>query len=1831
MLLLVLMTTFPANAEQSQSVNSSIKVDQNFNHQNTRFPLSGMHVKVTCETCHKGGIFKGTPVACIGCHNTSLAKGKPLNHPKTSDQCVDCHNSFDFSQVHVDHSKISKGCISCHNNKTAEGKNKNHIKSNNNCEDCHLTSTWRIAHFDHETTHEPCQTCHDNIRATGKPFTHIRSTNDCAQCHRTVSWKVGVFDHTGIVDGCAKCHDGISATGKSSNHLNTSNACQNCHTTVAWSPAKFDHKDQSVQGAACVDCHDGRRATGRSNAHFATNTNDCALCHTTVAWKPANWDHQFALDLSSCVSCHTGQHLPALGKINAPNPHVPSNNDCTACHSATNFVTWAGAKMDHSAIFTGCVNCHNGTFLAAGKPVVAKNQTHIASTDSCESCHLALKGVSFKPAMLPLDHSQVKGACISCHNGKQSISTGPIVGKLQGLKATHLPTSDSCDFCHTTVQFIPATKFDHTQATNVANCVSCHNGVLATGMLTGPSKFHVPVLGGGQCTDCHTNFVAWVPAVFDHSKVTTVCLTCHNGTMAISKGKLTTKHQTHIATNLGCENCHTTTTWKTSLFNHSQIGATTCVTCHDGVQATGKINAAIKHIPTDNNCISCHTTIAWSPIAFDAAKHALVSPVCTDCHNGTQAITKGKLTAKPVPHLTIPASQNCSDCHTSFTTWVTTFTHNAATMGAKTCVQCHDSVQAKGKKNALVPHIPTSDTCNDCHKNFLTFNPVVFDAALHGLVSSTCADCHNGTAAISTGKLVMKPTPHIPTTANCANCHTSFTTWVTKFDHATRGAATCFSCHDGKLATGKPNNHVPASTTCDNCHSKTSFVAWLPVTLPFNHADPGVVGVACEKCHDGVLATGRDKAHILTSTAACASCHTSNVSWTPLNPSFHNFTVGTCFSCHDGAHATITKPITGKDAPHMKTTDVCESCHVANITGWTPAKMPFDHTQTTAACFACHDGAHKLAAGGPVVGKITGHVPTSNDCASCHTNVTSFKTWTMRHDDPVVYAATCVSCHDGQFSAVGVVARSKAATNPKAPTGHQTAAYNSCANCHTTISFVPAHFDHTAVLAGGTPCATCHDTGKPNAVVRPINHIAIIGGQPDCAQCHTTATWVTNAKPDHSTFTSATNCFSCHQPAPAGNAMPKSPSHYATDNACGFCHNTTSFKPANKFDHAHATSVTPCVTCHDGAPAHAPALGKASFPAHLTTSNTCENCHTGFISWVTTKFDHTDSVVKLATCVSCHDGAHSPAIARSPAHLASTTLCVNCHNTTNVGFKPAIAYDHTQFLGTCLSCHDGSKSISTGAVVARSATHFSTTALCQACHNTTKFTPAVAFDHTQTSATCLSCHDGSKTTVFKGLVLPKTPTHILSTNNCVNCHNTVAFKPGLQPRQTDHTQVIGTCFSCHNGARAISTGPIVGQLQGPTASHLPTGTVCETCHTTTSFIPALAFDHTGVAAGTCINCHNNVKAIGKPVSPVPHMATDNACDNCHKNFKAWKPVPAAQFQHADTLGTCYSCHGGSLTISTGKVTAKSTTHIASSTSCDTCHKSTVNWNVTPVQVDHTQVTGACISCHSGTAKLSLTGTLISFKSNTHLTTTNSCQACHANGGKPWTPAIAFDHTQALGTCVSCHDGAHKTTVMTVTGKDPAHLTTTNSCESCHVSGVVFNDWKVTPVTKFDHGQALGTCAACHDGVKKMGISGTLLDRKSATHFITTKDCALCHNTIAWNPMLNYVHTSPAYVAHTPVTTVPAGVAGCPVCHKQNNEKITFLQPGLFPNCATCHADKFKPSAHLKYSAPVTTFYTFSDLKDCTGACHVYADQTLSKITQSKPTFSHHRPTFSWWN
>lgn len=185
---------------------------------------------------------------------------------------------------------------------------------------------------------------------------------------------------------------------------------------------------------------------------------------------------------------------------------------------------------------------------------------------------------------------------------------------------------------------------------------------------------------------------------------------------------------------------------------------------------------------------------------------------------------------------------------------------------------------------------------------------------------------------------------------------------------------------------------------------------------------------------------------------------------------------------------------------------------------------------------------------------------------------------------------------------------------------------------------------------------------------------------------------------------------------------------------------------------------------------------------------------------------------------------------------------------------------------------------------------------------------------------------------------------------------------------------------------------------------------------------------------------------------------------------------------------------------------------------------------------------------------------------------------------------------APGSCFTCHNGS------SAKGKPQRHLPTAMSCDACHRT----TSW--TPANFTHMGVAPSSCATCHNGASAKG--------KPGNHFVTTKSCDVCHRTTSWSRVSSYNHVSPAYVRH-------GGSVACTSCHKANSEVIVWKFAGYKPDCAGCHAGTFKPDAHVKVDSP-KMLYNVTELRNCTGACHVYANPSLTAVKKSIP--SRHRAT-----
>ena len=135
-----------------------------FDHANTKFPLTGKHVVAKCEKCHESNRFKDAPSTCYACH-----KEKDTHKLKFGEACESCHNTRAWPIWDFNHDKrtafsllgahLKTPCEACHVSPAPKGKKlatvgkscigchrKDDIHDGQfgvRCETCHVADNWK--------------------------------------------------------------------------------------------------------------------------------------------------------------------------------------------------------------------------------------------------------------------------------------------------------------------------------------------------------------------------------------------------------------------------------------------------------------------------------------------------------------------------------------------------------------------------------------------------------------------------------------------------------------------------------------------------------------------------------------------------------------------------------------------------------------------------------------------------------------------------------------------------------------------------------------------------------------------------------------------------------------------------------------------------------------------------------------------------------------------------------------------------------------------------------------------------------------------------------------------------------------------------------------------------------------------------------------------------------------------------------------------------------------------------------------------------------------------------------------------------------------------------------------------------------------------------------------------------------------------------------------------------------------------------------------------------------------------------------------------------------
>lgn len=816
----------------------------------------------------------------------------------------------------------------------------------------------------------------------------------------------------------------------------------------------------------------------------------------------------------------------------------------------------------------------------------------------------------------------------------------------------------------------PALAFEgwpHDNATSFSACTpGCHGGH------PGPGA------SDAVCTSCHPGFVS-VPG--------RACWMCHEPGQDTS-GLATATACTgtcHLVAPVDptdpCETCHRSDYWQSFTHGpapHAGIGSTPCTTCHGTSRSATDPGSSPHHNGESSgvDCTTCHNGVQASlkvnhdgitdcETCHDGMDIPAVPATCNQCHTATQfgtgTCTSASCHGTAVIHTATPgATGDCASCHAdkstghfeSLGTCATCHTDVAGyhhggteTTALADCQGCHDGAIASAK----VSHDGVTD-CQSCHTGMDTPSVPAACNRCHtatafgtgGCTSSTCHGTgviHNATPSaqgICTDCHTDKASGHFEGLAVCETCHTE----VAGYHHTGAQAiplSECASCHDDTIASAKVNHDgitdcatchsgmaLPAvPQACVTCHDSQQYgtgsctAAGCHSTAVIHNATPSAVTV-CTDCHTG-KATGHFEQY-----GTCATCHTDV-------PGYHHggvqaLALSDCGACHDGTVADAPAGHVGRSAVCSSchtSMDVpaagdCLGCHQAQQGPWAAVVFSNDLECADAGChgrIANHVGTRitEASCADCHTGKASGHFEGLGTCESCHADVAGYHHGTAR----AVPLVDCAGCHDGS------IATAKA----------EHAGVVDCATCH----------DGMGIPSVPATCSACHTTEQFGA------------GACTASSCHGTSV-IHSATPG-----ADASCTACHSDKASG--------HFEGLAACATCHTDVA-----GYHHAGAEAVplSECATCHEGSIASA----KASHDG-ITA---CTLCHKGMdrpVQAVVCRQCHfRGSKVTLPMCTTCHSG--SGMFGREQIHAAEPSAgktCTSCHTA------------HYAELGACGTCH----------------------------------------------------------------------------------------------------------------------------------------------------------------------------------------------------------------------------------------------------------------------------------------------------------------------------------------------------------------------------------------------------------------------------------------------------------------------------------------------------------------------------------------------------------------
>jgi hypothetical protein len=426
--------------------------------------------------------------------------------------------------------------------------------------------------------------------------------------------------------------------------------------------------------------------------------------------------------------------------------------------------------------------------------------------------------------------------------------------------------------------------------------------------------------------------------------------------------------------------------------------------------------------------------------------------------------------------------------------------------------------------------------------------------------------------------------------------------------------------------------HAGITSGCSSCHEKNYLwmgVDQYPISPKVITANASYKGFQTRPYATAGTYSIADAAH--PATGDCSQCHSSTTAFSAVGkPAGHIVTsVAACATCHlvAGDYSYATGMLASTTILHTGIASGCINCHTKGT-----GAGPFAGCATQASCTAPPPITYQpkmmpLATGAsPTAPSILTHVPVPGiACEGCHKSVTSFVLADQMKTNSAhiaVKSLKCMSCHELNYKWYGI-------TKMKTRDGANHYAGQDCGNsgCHG--------------IPGGT--------GKGmEALIRPIMRSALVnpelGRMLPNLQVNQPGRGTLGNKFDHQGV-EVGKCKTCHDGQRA-SGMPAR--HLMVNTSCDTCHRTTAWVPA-QFDHS-GTALNTCLVCHNGMSASGKPAG------HFMSARSCGSCHES-TAWQPVRYLHISPAYKVLpdklTCVSCHT-SNSEIIARQMRALQRT-------------------------------------------------------------------------------------------------------------------------------------------------------------------------------------------------------------------------------------------------------------------------------------------------------------------------------------------------------------------------------------------------------------------------------------------------------------------------------------------------------------------------------------------------------------------------------------------------